>query len=86
MPKRFEVVINQEHCKSCGVCIAFCPRQVLGVSETRNSAGFQPVEVRKPDECTGCTQCAIMCPDACIEVYRVTVTDDPVAAEESVKR
>ena len=85
MPKRIEVVINQEHCKSCGICIHFCPKQVLGLSEARNSAGFQPVEVQQPAECTGCMQCAMMCPDACIEVYRLVDQESGMRAEEGVK-
>jgi NAD-dependent dihydropyrimidine dehydrogenase PreA subunit len=24
-----------------------------------------------PEECIGCQSCALVCPDACIEVYRV---------------
>ncbi len=75
MKKRFEVLINGEHCKACGVCLEFCPQDVLGVSEQRNKAGFYPVEVKKPEECTGCGHCALMCPDACIEIYRVPMEE-----------
>ncbi len=78
MKKRFEVVINRDHCKACGLCIEFCPQDVLGTSEQRNEAGFYPVEVKRPEECIGCMNCALMCPDACIEIYTVVV-------EESVK-
>ena len=85
MKKRFRVIINQEHCKACGLCIEFCPKDVLGISEQRNSAGFHPVEVKDQDSCTGCTQCALMCPDACIEIYRLSVEDDREPVEESVE-
>ena len=78
MKKRSEVIINGEHCKACGLCLEFCPQDVLGVSEERNAAGFYPVEVKQAEECTGCLNCALMCPDACIEIYRVVI-------EESVK-
>jgi len=85
MKKRFRVIINQEHCKACGLCIEFCPKDVLGASEQRNRAGFHPVEVKDQDSCTGCTQCALMCPDACIEIYRLSVADDREPVEEGVE-
>jgi 2-oxoglutarate ferredoxin oxidoreductase subunit delta len=85
MAKRFEVVINQEHCKNCGVCIEFCRKGVIGVSQTRNSVGFHPVEVQKPEECIGCLRCALMCPDACIEVYGLGAVDSRQSVEEGVK-
>ncbi len=86
MKRRFRVIINREHCKSCKLCIEFCPRNVLGISKERNSAGFYPVEVVDQDACTGCKQCALMCPDACIEIFRLAAEGDAEAAEKSVAR
>lgn len=50
-------------CKKCGICTAFCPRQVLDSNED----GY-PV-VKDPDRCTGCNLCADRCPDFAITVY-----------------
>ncbi len=86
MKKRFRVIINQDHCKACGLCIEFCPNDVLGVSARRNRAGFYPVEVKDQDACAGCAQCALMCPDACIEIYRLPAPDDDQAVEEGVQQ
>jgi 2-oxoglutarate ferredoxin oxidoreductase subunit delta len=53
----------------------FCPRDVLEFSDQRNEAGFYPVVVKRPEQCTGCISCALMCPDACIEIYRIAVEE-----------
>ncbi|MDD4836722.1 MAG: 4Fe-4S dicluster domain-containing protein [Synergistales bacterium] len=65
------IVIAEEYCKSCGVCVAACPVKVLRISENLNSKGHRPVEQYK-EGCIGCGMCAISCPDAVIEVYKIT--------------
>jgi 2-oxoglutarate ferredoxin oxidoreductase subunit delta len=35
-----------------------------------NSRGFHAVSLRDKRKCSGCAQCAMMCPDLAIEVYR----------------
>ena len=65
------VIINEETCKGCGLCINACPRGVLAINKDRiNQKGYNPVFPVHPELCTGCTSCAIMCPDTSIEVER----------------
>jgi 2-oxoglutarate ferredoxin oxidoreductase subunit delta len=63
------VVINMNICKGCELCISACPQESLGLSSQINIAGYRFVELIK-DNCTGCINCAIVCPDAAITVYR----------------
>ena len=74
---KFVLTIDRERCKACGLCIDFCPAGVLAFSDELNSAGYHPVEAVKPEACTGCQSCVVMCPDVCIEIYRA-----PAAAAE----
>jgi 2-oxoglutarate ferredoxin oxidoreductase subunit delta len=67
MPK---VVINEERCKGCELCVQFCPKGSLALTADINSRGFHPACMTDPDACTGCGNCALMCPDACVHVYR----------------
>ena len=67
MPK---VEVLKELCKSCLYCMQVCPKKVLGLGKEVNTKGYQYMVPVKPDECTGCTLCATMCPDAAIEVYK----------------
>jgi 2-oxoglutarate ferredoxin oxidoreductase subunit delta len=40
------------------------------VSEKVNAAGYFPAAFDKNSECTGCAICAVVCPEAVIEVCR----------------
>ncbi|HLN53341.1 MAG TPA: ferredoxin family protein [Lentimicrobium sp.] len=64
-----DIVIDNEKCKGCEVCIPSCPQEVIGVSKNVNGKGYNYVE-KVNDECTGCMNCAIVCPDGVITVYR----------------
>ena len=65
-----KVVILENVCKGCYLCVGACPKKVLGESETLNAKGYKPAAVKNPDACIGCAMCATMCPDCAIEVYR----------------
>ncbi|MFP3899097.1 MAG: ferredoxin family protein [Dehalococcoidia bacterium] len=69
MPKG-TIVIDKERCKGCGLCLAFCPEDVLGYSDEYNQSGYNVVAMKQPERCKGCAFCAQACPDIAIEVYR----------------
>ncbi len=56
------------------MCIVVCPKKNIHVSEQSNRNGYFPAECGDGD-CTGCAMCAIICPEAVIEVF----TDNNVA-------
>jgi len=64
------IEIDQELCKGCQICIAFCPKDAISPSHKLNASGYSPVVFNDSDECTGCAICAIVCPEVAIEVYR----------------
>jgi len=47
-------------CKSCGLCVAFCPAEVFASLETGK------VVVKFPEKCKQCGICANLCPDMAI--------------------
>ena len=74
----FKVKINRERCKSCGLCVAFCPRHILILDAELNKRGVHPSRFEgAPGQCIGCCGCALMCPDAAIEIEEVP--DEPAA-------
>lgn len=66
------IVIDEERCKGCGLCIKSCPKSLLEISKSKiNAKGYIPIEFNDADRlCTGCSMCAIMCPDLAIKVYK----------------
>lgn len=70
-----KIVIDRERCKGCHLCIEVCPTKSIVVDETLNRKGYFParfVEEKREGEkgCTACAQCATVCPEVTIEVYR----------------
>ncbi len=74
---RGTIVVDQNICKGCELCIAACPQESIGLSDRINSIGYRFAILVK-DNCTGCVNCALVCPEAAITVYR--------QAKEKVKK
>lgn len=71
MAARGLVIIDEDRCKGCGLCVSVCPVHILQLSNERfNAKGYRPVEVTDPEACTGCAMCATICPDVVFTVYR----------------
>ena len=67
--KKFKVVVRQQYCKGCNLCIEFCKQQVLESSENLNNMGYHYADPVNQDACVGCMICTQVCPDVVIEVY-----------------
>ena len=67
---KVEIEINR--CKGCELCTAECKEHALTMSDTINIKGYR-YAVANNDLCNGCVNCALVCPDAVITVYRTHV-------------
>ena len=66
-----KVTFQPDICKGCGLCIAACKKELLGMAKEKIKAkGQQPGEMTEESECVGCTNCATLCPDCVITVER----------------
>ena len=64
-----KIKIDAELCKGCGLCVLYCPKKCIVISQKSNKKGYFPAK-SIGNECTGCMICAIICPDVVIEVSR----------------
>ncbi len=58
------VVFYLKWCKSCGLCSAFCLKQIIQTDKT----GLPFIAKEDMDSCTGCRFCEIHCPDFAITI------------------
>jgi len=64
------VVVTDERCKGCGLCVDVCPPHVLALDERFvNAMGHHVVRLVDADACTSCARCARVCPDAVLTIY-----------------
>jgi 2-oxoglutarate ferredoxin oxidoreductase subunit delta len=54
--------VLEARCKGCGICVEFCPKKVLGLSEV------EKIMVVNEAACIACRQCETRCPDYAIFV------------------
>lgn len=66
------VEIDIQRCKGCEICTTACKENALSFSDHINAKGYRYV-ISNNDLCTGCINCALVCPDAVITVYRTPV-------------
>ena len=67
------IEINREWCKGCGICVVFCPKEVLGLDKEEKAV------VLHPENCDLCGMCELRCPDIAIEI----IQDDLHSTDES---
>lgn len=64
------VVIDQELCKGCQLCVDVCPTDVLSIAERLNHLGYHPAAYAG-EGCTGCGVCYYACPEpGAMTVYK----------------
>jgi 2-oxoglutarate ferredoxin oxidoreductase subunit delta len=58
-----KLYIIKEWCKGCGICVEFCPKEVLELKEGK-------VHLIDEERCIKCGICEMYCPDYAIYIER----------------
>lgn len=74
----FDVLVNRNWCKGCGICTTLCPKHVLQLDKSGK------VMVNDTASCSGCGKCETHCPDFAISVERRTEKERPAVPAGSV--
>jgi len=72
------LVVHEDHCKGCGLCIAFCPPGVIEIETSIiNALGYHPARYKG----AGCNACGV-CFYACPEPGAITVKKDAALVKD----
>ncbi len=67
--KTYLLKMDHERCKGCGLCVDFCPKDVLALTTDKlNAKGLTYACCIEPENCIGCMSCTMICPDTAIEI------------------
>lgn len=53
------LTVEKDWCKGCGICVAFCPKNVLELKDGK-------INIKDIESCIQCGQCELRCPDYAI--------------------
>ena len=63
------VLVADDRCKGCGLCVDACAPHVLALDEgSVNAMGHHVARLLDADGCTSCARCARVCPDAALTI------------------
>lgn len=69
-----KIVVDEDWCKGCGICVEFCPTKILKIENDK-------VYIIDVDKCTRCGLCELRCPDYAIYL-EVINNDDKIIARK----
>jgi 2-oxoglutarate ferredoxin oxidoreductase subunit delta len=67
-PENTPVWVDEVRCKACDLCVAVCPAGVLSMRAEPTSTLGAMVDIIAPEDCIGCNDCELACPDFAIYV------------------
>ena len=67
-PTNTPVWVDTQRCKACDICVDACPAGVLSMQQEATSTLGAMIAVIAPNDCIGCNECELSCPDFAIYV------------------
>jgi 2-oxoglutarate ferredoxin oxidoreductase subunit delta len=63
-----EILIDDQYCKGCYLCIGVCPKKVFTRGDQRSRAGYAMPQATNLEGCIACKLCEMTCPDMALTV------------------
>jgi 2-oxoglutarate ferredoxin oxidoreductase subunit delta len=63
-----EILIDDQYCKGCYLCISVCPKKIFTRGDKRSRAGYAMPRVTDLEGCIACRLCEMTCPDLALTV------------------
>ena len=60
--KMSKAYVESGRCKACELCMSYCPKKAISMTNHLNAAGYKYVAVDE-EKCIGCGICYTVCPD-----------------------
>lgn len=57
------VIVRDDECKGCAVCVSVCPHECLSIPGDLNANGYAYVRFSGEQRCTACGLCFLSCPE-----------------------
>jgi len=67
-PENTPVWVDTARCKACDICVSVCPAGVLSMKAEPSSTLGAMIEIVAIEDCIGCNDCELNCPDFAIYV------------------
>ena len=62
------IIVKEDWCKGCDICIDRCPVDALEKSDQLNRRGVRPPQLKEDNKCNFCRLCELICPDLALAV------------------
>lgn len=73
--KQFSILIDEELCKGCNICVEVCPTNVFELTEQINTKGYYVPHPKFIENCTGCKICDLICPEMAVVLEQIDVNN-----------
>lgn len=68
---RARIVVIEERCKECELCVSICPRSVLVIGDSKNKKGYRYPQPTHPENCIRCRLCEYVCPELAVYISNI---------------